>query len=213
MNANPNFPPEARHFIIQLCLREIPKNFERAHFIAHALFQYDVVAPAYNALLIFLNQNPNHQHRGLMIEVLMLFEMLLALETIYFMMPLFVDPQTAPVYAFIALYLRGLTKVNKEEVSFEAFSNAVALVSGIPVRFPQAMFLGFNFTLIAQEGLRAAFRFIHGQHSPPTDFVQNFFHLIEQNEVEIHNIQSLYGVMDVMINHPSPFQGIQILMG
>lgn len=140
IGGNPNFPPEIQNFIIQLCLRESVTEFERAHFSAQVLFQSNTLAPAYNALLGFANLNLYHAHRGVMVEVLLLFEMLLALETVYFMMPLQVDNQTAPIYAYIANYLEELFQVNKEQVTFEAFHKTLAMISEIPVRYPPGSF-------------------------------------------------------------------------
>lgn len=57
-----------------------------------------------------------------------------------------------------------------------------------------------------------AFRLLHAHQAPPTNFVQHFFDFIQQNDVDILNIGSLFGIMEEMRNIPSPFNGVQILM-
>lgn len=103
----PNLPPQIANVLLQVCLRS--NNLPDKHVAMHVLFQADVLVPAYDALLAYSNQNPNVQFHGYLVHALKFLELLIALEIVYWLLPIPIDANTAQIYANVGLYLSEVT--------------------------------------------------------------------------------------------------------
>lgn len=206
--AAPGFPAALLAPLLIIVLSNRTVDTDRQHMLLHVLFGAGLLLPAFLALAAFFPLAPIiAEGPGVIIEVLHLLAFLIALESIYMLMPALVNAATTPIYTAIRNHLMTVTSVNGEIVSFDAFRRSLTAIVRLQANHPLMVITGFNHTLIAHEGLRTFLAGIFGGNAPLTIFVDGLFDLLEQNNALIVLLMSLYGVCPVInaLMSTSPF--------
>lgn len=111
---------------------------------------------------------------------------------VYRLMPFQINDETMPIYTICADVLERISPENLERRFYAQFHRTLRAIPRIVAANPQINVIGFNFTLIVEEGFRQLFVDLFGR-APPTNFALDFFEFILNNNVHFMNLSSRYG--------------------